>query len=353
MTPLDDLLDRMKALHASDLHLKTGQKPRYRMAGALETLEDHSVLEAPELDRLCRAILTDEQKRFYDGHGEIDFGYGDLDRGRFRATYFRDHAGPAAAFRRIPASIPTIEELNLPATLDDFAHVPRGLVLVTGATGSGKTTTLASLIDLINSSYRKHVITLEDPIEYLHHSKRSVVHQRGLHYDIPSYARGIADALEEAPDVLLIGELRDAGSIRLALSATEAGMLVYSTLHTGGAVDSIHRILDAFPAEDQPLIRSMLSESLRGVVSQVLLATKDPNLRVPATEVLVGTPAVRNLIRENKTHEIPSLMQMGRPQGMHMMDDSLEEAVLQRNADASEAYGYARNKGRFEKLTAP
>ena len=224
--------------------------------------------------------------------------------------------------------------------------------MVTGATGSGKTTTLASLVDIVNSNYRKHIISLEDPIEYLHESRMSLVQQRGLHYDIRDFASGIVDALKEDPDVLLIGEMRDLETIRLALTAAELGVLVFSTLHTNGAGESCDRIIDVFPDEEQPQIRAMLSQSLAGVVSQALLRRADGTGRLPAVEVLVATAAVRSLIRENKIHEMASVLQMGRAQGMRLLDDSLHDLVARKLVDPEEAYAYARGKSRFEPFLA-
>ncbi|HYE80246.1 MAG TPA: PilT/PilU family type 4a pilus ATPase, partial [bacterium] len=229
-------------------------------------------------------------------------------------------------------------------------HLRGGVVLVTGPTGSGKTSTLASLIDLINTQYRKHIITLEDPIEYLQPSKKSVVHQRGLHYDITDFPSGLKAALREDPDIILIGEMRDLETIRLALTAAEVGSLVFGTLHTNGAVQSVDRIIDVFPADEQPQIRAMLSQSLQGVVSQVLLKNVQTGGRIPATEVMFGSPAVSNLIREAKIQDIVSIIQAGKQQGMHTMDDSLVQLVTKKLVDPEEAYSYAENKGWFEQF---
>jgi twitching motility protein PilT len=350
MAELDALLDRMKDADASDLHLKAGQAPRYRIKGELERLEGHPALTREKLHAMMVEILTDEQKKLLEARGGLDFGYGDMKRGRFRCNYYEDQDGPAAAFRRVPGTIPTLKELSLPASLETFAHLRSGLVLVTGATGSGKTTTLAAILDLINLRYRKHIITLEDPIEYLHDSRKSMVHQRGVDYDITDFASGIEAAMSEDPDVLLIGELRDPETIRLALSAAETGILTFATLHTNGAVASIDRIIDVFPAEEQPQIRAILGHSLAGVISQVLLTKADRSGRVPATEVLFGGPAVGTLIREAKTHELTSIMQVGKGQGMHTMDEALETLAGKGLVNPEEAYAYALNKSKFEKL---
>jgi twitching motility protein PilT len=251
-------------------------------------------------------------------------------------------------FRRIPPEVPTIRELELPESVEAFAHRRGGLVLVTGATGSGKSSTLAALVDVINEQYRRHVITLEDPIEFLHPPKQSIVHQRGLHYDLTDFPSGIRAALREDPEVLLIGEMRDLETMRLALTAAEVGALVFGTLATSGAVETVDRIVEVFPSDEQPMVRSVLSHALAGVVSQVLLRRVDRPGRVVATEVLVGTPAVANLIREGKTQDLTTVIQTGRATGMHTLDDSLEGLVARGIVEAEEACYYASNKARFQ-----
>ncbi len=353
MAEIDTLLSRMADMDASDLHLKVGAQPCFRMRGDLERFEGRAALTHDDIDRMAGEILSELQRRRWRERGEIDFGYGDAHSGRFRVAYYHDRHGPAAAFRRIPGSIPELRDLNLPESIGDFAHLPGGLVLVTGATGSGKTTTLASLLDVINTHYRKHIITLEDPVEYLLESKKSLVHQRAVHDDVPDFAPGIRAAMRETPDVLMIGELRDTDSVRQALSAAELGTLIFATLHTNGAAASCDRIIDVFPADEQPQMRAMLAQSLAGVLSQVLLKRIDRPGRIPAVEVLVGGPAVSTLIRENKVHEIPSVMQVGHAQKMQTLDDALESLVRRRVVSPEEAYGYARNKPRFEQLLSP
>ncbi|MGH7859279.1 MAG: type IV pilus twitching motility protein PilT, partial [Candidatus Binatia bacterium] len=250
--------------------------------------------------------------------------------------------------------IPTLGELNLPKEIETFAHMRSGLVLVTGCTGSGKTSTLAAIINLINYTYRKHIITLEDPIEYVYTSRKSVIHQRGLYDDIVDFQSGIVAALREDPDVVLVGEMRDLDTIRLALTAAEVGTLVFATLHTNSAADSIDRIIDVFDETEQPRVRAMLSQSLSGIVSQVLLRRFDKPGRLPATEILISTPAVSHLIREGKSHDITNVIQGGRAQGMHTLDDSLLALVEQRLVDPTTAYRHAWSKVRFEKyLTQP
>jgi len=350
MAKIDTLLSGMEAADASDLHLKVGLVPRFRIHGDLEEVEGVDPLSKEDVERLTREILTDEQERMYLEDGEIDFSYGHADQERFRVNYFQEYRGPAAVFRRIPVRIPSLAELNLPDILKSFTELRGGLVLITGATGSGKTSTMASLLDIINTQQQKHIITLEDPIEYLHENKKSVVHQRGLHYDITDFVSGIKGALRQDPDVLLIGEMRDVETIRLALTAAEVGILIFATLHTNGAAASVDRIIDVFSAEEQPQIRAMLSQSLVGVASQILLRRLDRYGRVPATELLIGTPALGNMIREGKIQEITTIIQSNKALGMHTMDDSLEQLVMKRIIDPEDAYAYADNKSRFEKI---
>ena len=350
MAQIDRMLHLMKASGASDLHLKAGMRPRYRVNGELRDVEGSQIFTREEVEKMTRELLSEEQDKVYREEGEIDFAYGDVKSGRFRCNYFQEYWGSAAVFRRIPVEIPTLKELSLPASLETLIHLRGGIVLVTGPTGSGKTSTLASLLDLINAQYRKHIITLEDPIEYLHPSKKSVVHQRGLHYDLTDFPSGLRAALREDPDIILIGEMRDLETIRLALTAAEVGSLVFGTLHTNGASQSVDRIIDVFPAEEQPQIRAMLSQSLAGVVSQVLLRRLDTGGRIPATEVMFGNPAVSNLIRENKIQDIVSVIQAGKQQGMHTLDDSLVQLVTKKLVDPEEAFSYAENKGWFEQF---
>ena len=258
MAHIDRMLHLMKGAGASDLHLKSGCRPRYRVNGELKDVEGSDVYTRDQVDKMTREILSEEQDRWFGEAGEIDFAYGDVKSGRFRCNYFQEHWGPAAVYRRIPVEIPSLKELNMPTQLESLAHLRGGIVLVTGPTGSGKTSTLASLLDMVNQQYRKHIITLEDPIEYLHPSKKSVVHQRGLHYDLIDFPTGLRAALREDPDILMIGEMRDLDTIRLALTAAEVGSLVFATLHTNGAVQSVDRIIDVFGSDEQPQIRAML-----------------------------------------------------------------------------------------------
>ena len=353
MAQIDILLRHAFQAGASDLHLRSGAKPRLRMRGRLEIATDFGDLAPQDLQTLMAEILRPEQVEKFAQRRELDFAYGTPDTGRFRCNYFLDHNGPGVAFRRIPSEMPTLESLNLPEEVGQFAHVRRGLVLITGATGSGKTSTLAAVLDVINENYRKHVITLEDPIEFIHGQKLSVFHQRGLGYDIPDFQSGIMDSMRQDPDVLMIGELRDVDSIRQALVAAELGMLVITTLHTNSAAESVDRIVDVFPPEEQPEVRAQLSQALAGVVSQALLHRIDRDARIPATEVLVSSPAVGAIIREGKSQEIQNHIQTGKERGMHTMDDSLEKLLKREVIDGKEAFLYARQKSRFERYLDP
>ncbi|MEZ5964288.1 MAG: PilT/PilU family type 4a pilus ATPase [Planctomycetota bacterium] len=350
MAQIDILLERMEALQASDLHLKVETRPRYRVHGSLEEAADLPVLSREMLERMTNEILGEEQLQVLEKEHSLDFAYGSGRLGRFRCNYFTDHWGRAAVFRRIPARVPTLAELGLPKQVERFAHLKRGLVLVTGATGAGKSSTLAALVDVINSNYRKHIITLEDPIEYLHPIKRSIIHQRGVHYDIHDFGSGIHAALRESPDVLVVGEMRDLDSIRQALTAAEIGVLVFGTLHTNSAAGSVDRIVDVFPPEEQAQVRVQLAQSLAGVVSQVLLRRRLGSGRVPAAEVLVANTAVANIVREGRTQDLLSVLQGGKGHGMQTMDDALEQLVQQGTVETNEAALHAHNKARFERL---
>lgn len=350
MKTIDALLAKAAEANASDLHLRVGVRPRYRVYGQLLEYTGSEPMTRKNLLAIIAELLTDEQKERFARLDEIDFSLSYSEGGRLRCNCFLDHQGPALAIRRLPEVIPEVGELNLPEGLDFLAHLKKGLVLITGATGSGKSSTLASLIDTINRTYAKHVITLEDPIEFLHQSRKSMVHQRAMHIHFPTFEAGLLAALREDPDVLLVGELRELESIRLALTAAEMGILVFATLHTIGAAQSIDRIYDVFPAEEQQQIRTMLSHSLEAVVSQVLLRRIDTHGRVPATEVLLCRSGVRALIREGKTQEITSYIQSGKSQGMHTLNDSVERLVREGKISPEEALTCTQRSERLEKF---
>jgi twitching motility protein PilT len=285
----------------------------------------HSPLGAAEVGSLVTSIMTEEQRRAFEAEHEVDFAYALDGVGRFRVNAFLHSRGPGAVLRTIPTEIPSLEGLGMPAVLRDLCTRERGLVVVTGPTGSGKSTTLAAMVDVINSTWEGHILTVEDPIEFVHPPKRCLVSQREVGAHTGSFARALKSALREDPDVILIGEMRDLETIALALTAAETGHLVFGTLHTSSAPKTVDRIIDVFPAGQQSQIRTMLAESLEAVVAQTLLKKKGGGGRVAACEILVGTPAVRNLIREGKLHQIPSMMQTGRNAGMQTLDMAIAE----------------------------
>lgn len=350
MKTIDALLAHASKAQASDLHLRVGVKPRYRVDGQLLEYEGSEVMTRRDLLEIIANLLTEEQQERFARLDEVDFSLSYPEVGRLRCNCFLDHKGPALAVRRLPEVIPAYTDLNLPEGLDFLAHLNRGLVLITGATGSGKSSTLASLIDTINRTYSKHIIVLEDPIEYVHHSRKSLVHQRGMHIHFSSFEGGLRSALREDPDVLLVGELRELESIRLALTAAEMGILVFATLHTIGAAQSIDRIYDVFPPEEQQQIRTMLSHSLEAVVSQVLLKRMDTPGRLPATEVLICNAGVRALIREGKSQEISNYIQSGRRRGMHTLNDCVERLVREGKVSPEEALTCTQRSERLDKF---
>jgi twitching motility protein PilT len=343
------LLCEAETAAASDLHLRIGHPPRRRVDGELKAIEGHAPIVAADLERAVFGFLSPAQQRRLDEAGEVDCGCTDPAGVRWRVNAFKEHAGLAIALRRIPAQVLTLEALNLPESVEQFAHLRRGLVLVTGATGSGKSSTLAALIDVINATYTKHVVTLEDPVEFIHTNVRSLVQQRAVYEDVPDFATGVRDALRGDVDVLMVGELRDLETTRAAISAAETGLLVFGTLHTNDAVQSIDRMIDIFPEAEQHQVRAMLAESLVGVLSQVLLKRCDGTGRVPATELMVATPGVSALIREGKTFEIPNILQSGKALGMHRLDDSLDRLLRNGFIDREEAASVSRSPDRFDR----
>jgi twitching motility protein PilT len=319
---------------ASDLHLSAGQPPLARVHGDLRRLELPS-LSAADARRLIFEAMNDEQRRAFAERLELDFSYA-IEQQRFRVNAFMQSRGPGAVLRMIPSFIPTLEDLGLPDVVRRFAEQEKGLVLVTGPTGSGKSTTLAAMIDHINSRDQGHILTLEDPIEFVHPPKRCLVNQREVGEQTRSFATALRSALREDPDVILIGELRDLETTSLAMTAAETGHLVLATMHTSSAPKTVDRIMDMYPAEQQGQIRSMLSESLVGVLSQMLIKKRGGG-RVGALEILVGTPAVRNLIREGKTHQVPSTMQVAGKSGMQTMEMALCNLVTRGTVELAEA----------------
>jgi twitching motility protein PilT len=323
MATLYDFLKIMIEKGASDLHITTGSPPRLRIDGKLIPI-DHPPLNPPDTKALCYSVLTDAQKHKFEESNELDLSFGLKGLSRFRANIFMQRGAVAGAFRSVPFQIRTFRELGLPDILLDIAKKPRGLVLVTGPTGSGKSTTLASIIDIINNERQDHIITVEDPIEYLHQHKKSLINQREVNADTNSFKAALKYVLRQDPDVVLIGEMRDLETIEAALTVAETGHLTLATLHTNNAVQTINRIIDVFPPYQQEQVRVQISFVLEAVIAQQLLPKKSGHGRVLAVEILVPNPAIRNLIREDKIHQIYSMMQTGQAKfGMQTMNQSL------------------------------
>src|SRR6202012_5173534 len=320
-----EVLDR----RASDLHITAGTPPMLRVRGRLAPMEGYPVLTPTDTREIVYSILSDSQRQRFENTWHLDFAYQIPGRARFRVNAYMQRSAVGAALRLIPFDVVPLERLGLPAAVAEFANRPRGLVLVTGPTGSGKSTTLASLVDVINQEREEHIMTIEDPIEFLHQHKKCIVNQRELGSDATSFADALKAALRQDPDVILVGEMRDLETISTAITAAETGHLVFATLHTQDAPQTIDRIIDVFAAAQQGQIRAQLAIGLQGVVTQTLLPTADGMGRCVAAEVLVPTPGVRNLIREGKTHQIYSLIQTGGEHGMQTMDSSLAGLVQQ------------------------
>ncbi|GAB6063782.1 type IV pilus twitching motility protein PilT [Deferrisoma palaeochoriense] len=351
MPRIDALLRHLVDLGGSDLHLSAGAPPVFRVNGRLQKTR-HPPLDPGEVEDLLAEILSDEEIARLEDEGDLDFSYGAEGLGRFRGNAYTHRKGWAAAFRWIPGAPPTLEQLGHPHVVAELALAQRGLVVVTGPTGSGKSTTLAAMIQHRNRERADHVITLEDPLEFLHEDDRCLIHQREVRRHARSFAAGLRAALREDPDVLLVGEMRDTETIAMALTAAETGMLVLGTLHTQSAAKTVDRIIDAFPAGQQDQVRAMLAESLRGVVAQVLLRRSDGRGRVAGLEILVNVPAVAHLIREGKTFQIPSVIQTGRKQGMQLLDQHLLELVNTKTITPEEALRHAQNRALFERMVS-
>lgn len=350
MPRLDELLCHLKDHGGSDLHLAANLAPRFRQSGSLTEIEGWPVLADDELRALLRELTNSTQWASYEESWELDFAYGLPGIARFRANYFRQENGVGAVFRIIPEKILTLEQLDMPPAIEGFAHLTEGLVLVTGPTGSGKSTTMAAIVDKINTTYEKHVITIEDPIEFVHSPKRSLFSQREVGSHTKSFASALRGAIRQNPDVILVGEMRDRVTIDLAVTAAELGVLVLGTLHTNSAAKTIDRLIDAFPADEQEQVRVSLAESLAGIASQLLLRTADGKGRCAANEILVKTRGLPNMIREGNTAMIRSLIQGGKRQGMQTMDDALWGHVQSGRILPYDAYLKANDKARFEPL---
>jgi twitching motility protein PilT len=324
---LNKMLVKLVDAGGSDLHITTGAPPTIRLHGALRYLDDYPSLGGEDTVALLRSAVDDDQWATFEREQELDFAYSIPDVSRFRVNLYVQRGSFGAAFRMIPHTIKPLHELGVPESVARFAQLPRGLVLVTGPTGSGKTTTLAALLDLANRTRSSHIVTIEDPIEFLHPHQRCLVNQREVGADTRSFATALKHALRQDPDIILVGELRDLETTATALTAAETGHLVLATLHTQSAAQTIDRIIDIFPPHQQHQVRSQLSTALQGVVTQALCARADGNGRTIITEILTATPAIRNLIREGKNHQIPSFMQSGANEGMLAFDQHLAERV--------------------------
>ncbi len=326
----------------SDLHISAGEPPVIRIHGEM-TKVDLPALDKEDVHNMIYDILSDFQRKVFEEHLELDFSFGLGDLARFRVNVFRQHRGESAVFRTIPSKIPTFDELNLPRVFKDIAALEKGLVLVTGPTGSGKSTTLAAIIDYINDTVKEHILTIEDPIEFLHASKKCLLNQRELGPHTKSFAAALRSALREDPDTILVGEMRDLETIQLALTAAETGHLVFATLHTSSAPDTVDRVIDVFPAGQQNQVRSMLSGSLQAVISQALFKRRDGKGRVAGFEVMIATPAIRNLIRENKIAQIPSMIQTSKGIGMQTMEAACNELIAKNLVTRDEVSFYLSN----------
>jgi twitching motility protein PilT len=330
---------------ASDLHLSTGSPPLIRVDGDVRKL-NIPAFDAKDVNALVYDIMNDRQRKEYEENLEVDFSFEVPNLARFRVNAFNQNRGPAAVFRTIPSKILSLDDLGCPDIFREISDTPRGLVLVTGPTGSGKSTTLAAMVDYINDSKNDHILTIEDPIEFVHENKLCLINQREVHRDTLSFEAALRSALREDPDVILVGEMRDLETIRLAMTAAETGHLVFGTLHTTSAPKTIDRIIDVFPAAEKSMVRSMLSESLRAVISQTLIK-KVGGGRVAAHEIMIGTPAIRNLIREDKIAQMYSAIQTGMSNGMQTMDQCLQNLVNRGMISKSAAMEKAVDKNQF------
>lgn len=346
MAKIDAFFKLMHEQGASDLHLVSGQPPALRIRGDMERIK-YKVLENDELKAMLYEIAPEAKIKQFEETGDIDFGYEIPGVARYRSNFFMQKNGCGAVFRQIPEEIMTAEQLGLPNVISKLASLPRGLVLVTGPTGSGKSTTLAAIVDVANRTRKDHIITVEDPIEFVHQSQECIINHREVGIHTKSFSAALRGALREDPDIILVGEMRDLETISLAIEAASTGHLVFGTLHTMSAPKTIDRIIEVFPATEQAQIRSTLSDGIRAVISQVLFKRIDKKALCVALEILIATPAARNLIREGKTHQIPSVIQTGKKYGMVLLDDAIMELYEKGWISADDAYLKANDKGKF------
>jgi len=349
MPQIDELLRKMPQTGASDLMLMVGEKPKFKLHGEVVEIEGYDVLEPDRLREILYEITAPDQAERYQNHWDLDFAYGLEGVGRFRSNYFMQQTGMAAVFRLIPSHIMTLQQLSMPAVLVRLCNIRAGLILVTGPTGSGKTTTLAAMIDHINTHQSRRVITIEEPVEFVHPNKNSLISHREVGTHTETFASALRAVTRQDADVVLVGELRDLETMGLALSAAAMGTLVFGTLHTNSAPKTVDRIIDIFPSDQHSQVRTVLAESLRGIVAQQLLRKKGGKGRVAVTEILVGNQAVASIIREGKIERIISVLQAGKREGMQIMDDVLDALVKEGTIDGRDAYMKANDKSRFEK----
>ncbi len=346
MAKIDAFFKLMNDQGASDLHLISGQPPALRIRGEMERIK-YKVMENDALKAMLYEIAPEHKIKEFEETGDIDFGYEIPGIARYRSNFFMHRNGVGAVFRQIPEEIMTAEQLGLPNVISKLASLPRGLVLVTGPTGSGKSTTLAAIIDVANRTRKDHIITIEDPIEFVHKSQSCIVNHREVGMHTRSFSTALRGALREDPDIILVGEMRDLETISLAIEAASTGHLVFGTLHTMSAAKTIDRIIEVFPSGEQAQIRSTLADGIRAVIAQVLIKRVDTKGLCAALEILIATPAARNLIREGKTHQIPSVIQTGRKYGMQLLDDAIMELLDKGWIGSEDAYAKANDKGRF------
>jgi twitching motility protein PilT len=350
MAAIDSLLQNLVESGGSDLHLSEGEYPKTRVHGAIALIPDQELLTHERIHTLLSEICDPKAFEHYLETGDLDFAYGMNEQSRFRCNYLKQKNGLAAVFRLIPTEIASLEDLNIPAVIKQFGHMRSGLVLVTGPTGSGKSTTLAALIDYINDNFNRHIITIEEPIEFVHSSKKSIITQREVPIQTPSFADGLRATLREDADIVLVGEMRDLETISLALTAAETGLLVFGTLHTNNARKTVDRIVDVFPADQQSQVRTMLAASLRGVVAQLLMKRCDKPGRTAVNEIMFANTAVSAIIREGATQKLYDVIIGGKAEGMQFMDEAIWEKLQSGIVTPQEAYMKAIDKARFKKF---
>jgi len=349
MAKIDAFFKLMNDQGASDLHLVAGQQPALRIRGEIERIK-YKTLQNDELRSMVYEIAPEDKIKVFEETGDVDFGYEIPGLARYRSNFFMQRNGVGAVFRQIPNNIMGCEQLGLPSVISKLASLPRGLVIVTGPTGSGKSTTLAAIIDQANRTRKDHIITVEDPIEFVHESQGCIVNQREIGVHTKNFSSALRGALREDPDIILVGEMRDLETMSLAIEAASTGHLVFATLHTSSAMKTVDRIVEVFPSAQQSQVRSGLADSIRAIIAQVLFKRIDRKGRCPALEILIATPAVRNLIRESKTHQLPSSMQTGKKYGMILLDDAVMDLYNKGWISAEDAYNKANDKQRFRPL---